>query len=103
MAHHTARWRDGEATQSKYRNCAVQRRHFRLVNNEELYDHRVDPGETANVIAQHPELVEKMRKFYDAWWEECLPLMCNEVKSVRENAVNNYLKQVRPRKKKPKK
>jgi len=30
------------------------------------------------VIDQHPEVVEKLRKAYDTWWAEMVPLMVNE-------------------------
>ncbi len=75
---HQGRWDKGMAAQSKYRNCAVRNRRFRLVNNKELYDIRSDPGEKTNVIAQHTDVVEKMRKVYDQWWDEVLPVMENE-------------------------
>jgi len=68
----------GKVLESKYINYAVQSKHFRLVNNKELYDHRTDPGEQNNVIEQHPELVAKIREFYEAWWNECLSHMINE-------------------------
>ena len=51
---------------------------FRLVNNRELYDIEADPGETTNVIDDHPAAVEAMRAAYDAWWAEVLPMMVNE-------------------------
>jgi len=75
---HQGRWARGMAAPSKYKNCAVRNGRFRLVNNEELYDIKRDPGETANVIAQHPDAVEKVRKAYDQWWDEVLPAMENE-------------------------
>jgi arylsulfatase A-like enzyme len=75
---HQGRWDRGMAAQSKYRNCAVRNSRFRLVNNKELYDIRSDPGEKTNVITQHPDVVERMRKAYDQWWEEVLPAMGNE-------------------------
>lgn len=75
---HQGRWAKGMAVQSKYKNCAVRNSRFRLVNNEELYDIKNDPGETTNVISQHADVVEKMRKAYDRWWEEVLPAMENE-------------------------
>ena len=37
-----------------------------------------DPGETTNVIDQHPEVVADMRAAYDQWWSEVLPAMENE-------------------------
>ena len=75
---HQGRWAKGMAAQSKYKNCAVRNSRFRFVNNEELYDIKNDPGETTNVISQHADVVEKMCKAYDRWWEEVLPAMENE-------------------------
>ncbi len=75
---HQGRWDKGLAAQSKYRNCAVRNSRFRFVNNKELYDIKNDPGEKTNVIAQQPDVVEKMRKAYDQWWDEVLPAMENE-------------------------
>lgn len=33
----------------------------------ELYDTAIDPGETANVVAQHPERVKSMIHLFEAW------------------------------------
>ena len=48
------------------------------MNNEELYDLKADPGETKNVIAEHPEVVAKLRAAYDQWWNDVQPLLVNE-------------------------
>ena len=53
-------------------------RPFALVNNAELYDLKIDPGETTNVIEQHPEIVARLRAAYDEWWSEVLPRLENE-------------------------
>ena len=37
-----------------------------------------DPGEQHDVIADHPEVVAKMRAAYDHWWSEILPALENE-------------------------
>ncbi len=84
MVCHTGRWADGEAAQSKHRKYAVQNRQYRLVNNKELYDINADPGETTNIINEQPKLVAQMRKFYDKWWDETLPEMVNDEKSLAE-------------------
>jgi arylsulfatase len=76
--HHVGRWAKGKAAESKYRNCAIQNSGFTLVNNEELYDLKTDPGETTNVIAKHPEVVAKLRAVYDQWWKDAVSLMVNE-------------------------
>lgn len=75
---HVGRWERGKAAESKHSRCAVRTSRFRLVNNAELHDIQNDPGETRNVIAEHPEAVAAMRAAYDAWWEEILPCLENE-------------------------
>jgi arylsulfatase len=39
----------------------------------ELFDLAVDPGETKNLAAEHPEVIAELRKAYDAWWAEIVP------------------------------
>ncbi len=78
LVHHVGRWRAGNVEQAKFRNCAIQNARFALVNNEELYDLKADPGEKNNVIAEHPDVVASLRAAYEKWWSETLPLMVNE-------------------------
>ncbi len=80
LAHHFGNWAQGTAEECKYRRSAIQNSRFSLVNNEELYDLKADPGETTNVITAHPEVVAKLRAFHDQWWQEVLPLLVNENK-----------------------
>ncbi len=76
---HKGRWEKGsDPNDSKFRDCAVRSQRWRFVNNAELYDISVDPYEKQNVAAQHPDVVAALRKSYDAWWTETLPLMVNE-------------------------
>ena len=70
---HVGRWPKGKSAESKYAGCAMRNQRFSFVNNKELYDLKVDPGEMKNVIAEHPEVVAAMRKAYDQWWTEILP------------------------------
>lgn len=78
LVSHQGRWPRGQAAQSKFKNCSIRNARFRLVNNTDLYDLKSDPGETTNVIAQHPEVAAQLRAAYDQWWRETLPLMVNE-------------------------
>jgi arylsulfatase len=78
LVHHVGRWERGAAARSKHANCAIQNSRFTLVNNEELYDLEADPGETRNVLAEHPEVVAGLRAAYDAWWGAVQPLLVNE-------------------------
>lgn len=75
---HVGRWERGKFAEAKHSRCAVRTSRFRLVNNTELYDIQNDPGETRNVIAEHPDAVASMRAAYDQWWEEILPCLENE-------------------------
>ena len=75
---HKGRWPKGaEPNDFKFADCAVRGPRFRLVNNSELYDVTADPGETTNVIEDHPEVVADMRAAYDEWWSNTRPLMVN--------------------------
>jgi arylsulfatase len=75
---HVGRWEKGKAAESKYEKCAVRNARFQMVNNAELYDLKIDPGQNRNVIAEHPEVVAEMRRVYDQWWNEILPALENE-------------------------
>ena len=78
LVHHVGRWEKGKAEDLKYTTCSIQDDRFALVNNKELYDLKVDPGEQKNVISKHPEVVEKLRAAYEKWWMETQPFMVNE-------------------------
>ncbi|MEQ8790985.1 MAG: arylsulfatase [Pirellulaceae bacterium] len=76
---HVGRWAKGaDPNGSKFKSCAVRSQRWRLVNNRELYDIAADPFEANNVADDHPEVVADLRKAYDAWWENTVPLMVNE-------------------------
>ncbi|WP_404308355.1 arylsulfatase [Neorhodopirellula lusitana] len=75
---HCGRWAAGRVDAAKFRNCAVRTERWRLVNNRQLYDISVDPGETQDVSASNPEVIDQLRKAYDQWWNSALPLMVNE-------------------------
>ena len=78
LVHHVGAWEQGQAAQSKHERVSIQNKRFTLVNNEELYDLKTDPGETENVIAEHPEVVDQLRTVYDQWWTRMQPRLVNE-------------------------
>lgn len=49
--------------------AGVMWKNWRLLENRELYDVVADPHQDHNVAAEHPELVAKMRRHLDAWWD----------------------------------
>jgi arylsulfatase len=78
------RWGKGDTDpdNAKYKGFAVRDETWRLVGKSELYNIEKDPGESQNVIDQHPEVTRKMLQAYDAWWDEVRPLLVNEDASL---------------------
>ncbi len=59
---HQGRWPTGaNPDEFQWKRFAVRNQRFRFVGNTELFDLEQDPGQTTNVIAEHPDLVEQMR------------------------------------------
>lgn len=52
----------------KWRKSTVMSDKMRLVNGKELYDVLKDPGQINDLANTKPELVEKMRGYYEEWW-----------------------------------
>ncbi len=81
---HVGRWAKGQIKESQYAKCAVRNSQFRLVSmgkgkeNWEMFDISKDPGETTNVLAQHPKEFKKMKAAYDRWWQDLQPELVNE-------------------------
>ena len=75
---HVGRWPRGSAADWKFKGCCIRNSRFALVNDNELYDLRADPGQTKNVLGQNPEVVAKLRAAYDRWWRDILPWLENE-------------------------
>lgn len=61
----------------KWRKSAVMTDRWRLINGEELYDMKADPGQRHDVSTSHSEVVSRLTAFYDAWWDELLPTFSN--------------------------
>ncbi len=85
---HVGRWPQGKASASRTHNCRVRDGRWSLVNSKnrpkndpdawELYDIEADPGETRDVAAAHPDVVARIAKAYDAWWETVQSDLVNE-------------------------
>ena len=57
-------------TPRKWRGSAVMTQDWRLVNGQALYHVTSDPAQKKNVAAEHPDVVARLRKAYEAWWAE---------------------------------
>jgi len=75
---HVGRWERGQVESAKHVKCSIRDGRFTLVNDRELFDLKDDPGETKNVIAEHPDVVARLRTAYDLWWQSVLPALENE-------------------------
>ncbi|UMB53304.1 arylsulfatase [Lutibacter sp. A64] len=53
----------------KWRKSAVMSNKMRLINGKELYDISTDPAQTKNLANEQPEVVNKMRGYYNEWWD----------------------------------
>ena len=97
---HCGRWDKGaDPHDSKFNGCAVRTQRWRFVNNQELYDIAADPYEKENVADRHPDVVAGLRKAYDRWWAETVPLMVNEDApyAAEQPQAVRYDKQVKER------
>ncbi len=75
---HVGRWPRGKAAEAKLTNCSIRDARFTLVSNSELYDLKEDPGESRNVLAEHPDVAARLRSAYEEWWHDVLPRLENE-------------------------
>jgi len=54
----------------KWRRSATMTGRWRLINGEELYDIKSDPGQRINVADERPGVVQKLRQAYEEWWDD---------------------------------
>ncbi|MCA9120186.1 MAG: arylsulfatase [Planctomycetaceae bacterium] len=73
----------------KWKQSAVMTSRWRLNNGKELYDIKSDPSQKTNVAARHPEVMQKLTAFYDAWWEELKPTFAQDCSIYLGNRRDN--------------
>jgi arylsulfatase A-like enzyme len=56
-----------------WRKCAVMTERWRLINGKQLFDIVADPGQRRDIAADHADVVVKLRKEYEAWWQSLKP------------------------------
>ena len=62
-------------------DAAVLWRNWRLIRDQELYNLTTDFEQKNNVIAQHPEIVGRLRADYERWWAKIAPTV-NEMGAI---------------------
>ena len=81
----------------KWRKSAVMTSGWRLVSDagkdgtpkHELYAINDDPGQKKNVIADHPEVAQRLKTFYEDWWSELEPSFSQDAYIVLGNPAEN--------------
>ena len=82
----------------KWRKSAVMTSDWRLVSqeagkkggpNHALFAIKDDPGQKNDVITEHPEVAERLKKFYEDWWAELLPTFDQDARIVLGNDAEN--------------
>ncbi|MEM9452674.1 MAG: arylsulfatase [Myxococcota bacterium] len=54
----------------KWRQSSTMTQRWRLIDGRELFDIPADPEQRVDVAGAHPEVVEALRRDYEAWWEQ---------------------------------
>lgn len=84
---HVGRWpKLSDPGLAKFKNCSVHEPRWHLVSIEggrapawQLFDLSTDRGELRNIAAQHPDIVQRLARSYDAWWDSVQPQLVNEM------------------------
>ncbi|MEL6106034.1 MAG: arylsulfatase [Planctomycetota bacterium] len=70
MPQFQVQYTDGNPAIPQKNGAAVLWKHWRLLENRELYNVKTDPHQDHDVAAEHPMVVAKMRDHLDRWWDE---------------------------------
>ncbi len=60
-------WHRGDRPEP-FNSSAIRMGNLKLVKDDELYDLAADPGETTNIIADHPEEAARLKRSYEDWF-----------------------------------
>jgi arylsulfatase A-like enzyme len=63
---------------TKYKSYTVMDMDYRLVDGNKLYNVTKDLKQSNNIIAQHPEVAERLALAYEKWWQSLVDEGVNE-------------------------
>lgn len=75
----------------KWRRNAVMTDRWRLIEGRELYDIQSDPSQRQNVIADHPQVAQRLRDAYEARWPGLLERAGEYTRTVLGSDAQNPL------------
>lgn len=70
-------------------DAAVVWNQWRLQNGSELYDIVKDRAQKTDVAAQYPDIVGRMRSFYEKWWAEIEPTLDDPIPVIIGSQIEN--------------
>ena len=83
---HLGRWpKNADPSTARYRACSVRTPRWHLVSADGgqephwmLFDVAKDYGETNDLKAQYPKVVQELSAKFDGWWDSVSPFLVNE-------------------------
>lgn len=66
----------------KWKDSAVLSQRWRLLDGGKLHDISKDPGQQADIAAEHPDIVQRLRGDYENWWSSLDSAMKHTVRYV---------------------
>ena len=73
----------------KWKQSAAMTKRWRLINGQQLFDMRADPGQAENVADQYPDVVRRLADFYEAWWQELEPTFAEDCEIYLGHPADN--------------
>ena len=106
---HRGRWGGGGRGKktralAKYYGASVRNQRWRLVwamdsKGPWLSDISIDPGEKKNLLSEHPEVAETLKKDFDKWWDSSEAFLVNKnlprIRAGDHNLHIRYEKQLK--------
>jgi hypothetical protein len=81
-------YRQNTRPPEKWTNAVISQR-WRLIHSRELYDIQADPGQTNDCAADHPDVVARLRRAHEQWWDEVAPALEDYCPIVIGHAAEN--------------
>ena len=69
-------------TPVKWKSSATMTERWRLVGGNKLFDIQADPGQKVDLAKAYPDVYNKLRADYEAWWEDISPAFERQARIV---------------------
>ena len=72
----------------KGKQSCVMYQSWRLVNGNELYNVKTDPGQVQNLFSSQPKMATQLQDYYDSWWIEAATEFKYSYIDIEPNQIN---------------